>query len=727
MSAPVLPSREPSTGAIAWFVRNRVAANLLLFAISLAGLLTIGSVPQEVLPETETSAVTVRTALPGASAAEVEDGILIPMEDALADVLGVREIAASATDGIGLLTVRVASWAEFERVRNEIRERIESLGVLPAEAEDPVVVELKPERLLLRLSVHGAAGERTLMTAAQLVRDRIEQMPGVAGVEIETGRDFEIAIEIPEERLLRFGLSFDQVAAAIRRQSADVPGGTLRTAEQEVRLAIEAQSVTADDFARIPLISTPEGGLVTVGDVATVTDGFRAVQRRARMNGEPAVVLRVLQAPGARLLDTVNVVNERLPEIGHALPEGLSITPWQDAWRLFDRRKDVLVRNGIEGLALIFLVLFFTLSTRLAVWTAAGLPVAFFGAFLLMPGLGVTLNSLSLFGFILTLGIVVDDAIVVGENVQRHVSGRTDGLDEAATRGVREVLMPAAFGVLTTMAAFAPLFGLPGIWGELMGTLPRVVIPVLAFSLVDAAWILPHHIAHGGLPVRPNRRLAQIRAAFASLLRWTVDILYLPVLRCALRNRVTVLALAVSGLAVVVGMLAGGWLQVEDAPPFDSPVVTVQVTLPPGSSYEATAEVIGQVEEAIQAIREEVRSEHGTDPQDHLLSLAGERLSVGAGGGLGGVASGSGANVGQLTVQLRPSDELPDITAGEIADRLRERIRSLPHGGEVTVSASLLGEEANVSIRITGQDLDRLRKHRSCFAGNWRNTPGWSA
>ena len=721
-SAPPSAGSGPLPGVIPWFVRNRVAANLLLLGISLAGLLTIGGVPQEMIPETDSSAITIRTVFPGAGAEVVEDSVLLGLEDALRDVSGVKEIAGMATEGMGLLTLKLESWADFRSVSDEVRERVESLTTLPADAEDPVISEIAVDRLLLRIAIHGDADERTLTEAAHLAREALARVPGVAKAEIATGRDYEVSIEISESVLTRFGLTFDQVAGAIRRGSADIPGGALRTGEGEVRLRTEAEAVTADDFARIPLIAAPGGGLVTVGDVATVTDGFADVERTARMNGEPAVLLEVMLAPGARLLETADAVHARVREI--ALPEGLSVTPWFDAWELFDSRMEVLVRNGLQGLALIFLVLFFTLSSRLAVWTAAGLPVAFFGAFLMMPGLGVTVNMFTLFAFILTLGIVVDDAIVVGENIQRHVAGKKAGVEEAAVRGVRQVLFPAAFGVLTTMAAFVPLLGLPGIWGDLMGTLPRIVIPVLAFSLLDAAWILPHHMAHGGLRVRPNRRLARMRAGFQSALDWTVDTVYRPTLAWSLQNRLATLALGILALALALGLMAGGWVPVEPAPPFDSDVVAVQISLPPGSSAEATREVVEQLDRAVEQIRREIRAESGVDPLLHRTVLVGQRLPVGPGGPIGGETASSGATIGQLTLQVVPAEERVDFTPREIADRLRDLARTLPHGAEVTVITSLLGQVADISVRISGSDMGELREASASFQSLLREYQG---
>ncbi len=720
---PAPPAGAPS-GALAWFVRNRVAANLMLLGISLAGFLVIGAVPQELLPETQPSAVNIRTVLPGAGAEVIEESVLVPLEEATSDLSGVGEVIGIATDGLGLLSVEVERGADFRSVSEDIRERVESLTTLPADAEEPVVSERTPDPLLLRVAVHAETDERSLREAAHGVRDALAPIPGVATVDIATGRDYEISIEVEEDALTRFGLTLDRVAAALRRGSVDIPGGTIRSERSELRLTTEAEAARAADFARIPLIASPQGGVVRVGDIAVVTDGFEDVERAARMNGEPAVLLEVTLANGARLLETAAEVRARIAELRRDLPPGVSITPWFDAWYLFESRMDVLVRNGLSGLALIFLVLFLTLSSRLAVWTAAGLPVAFFGAFLMMPGLGVTLNMFSLFGFILTLGIVVDDAIVVGENVQRRISAADGGVEAAAVAGVRQVFFPAAFGVLTTMAAFTPMLGLPGIWGELMGTLPRIVLPVLAFSLLDAAWILPHHMAHGGLPVRPSPRLARIRGGFQRGLDLLIARAYRPTLVRALRNRLATVALGVLAVALAGGLLGGGWVPVETTPPFDSDVVTVQIELPPGSSPRAAAEVVAEVESVIVRIREEIRTEHGVDPQRHIAALEGQRLSFGPGGGIGGAAAGAGAAIGQIVLELIPAEERIGFTTREIGDRLRQGASSLPHGGEVTILTSLLGEEADISIRISGPDMERLGAGSEALQGIIREYRG---
>ena len=714
----------PYRGVIAWFVNNRVAANLLLFGIALGGLLTIGGVPQELVPETRPSTVTIRTVFPGAGAETIETSVLAVMEERLRDLEGIREVSGTARPGFGVLAVELEHWADLQTVSDLLRERIESIRALPGDAEEPVIIDAAARRLLLRVAVHGEADERALTETAHLVREELTRVRGVAAVEIATGRDYEIAIEVSGRLLTRFGLTLDQVAAAVRRGSADIAAGSVRTPDREVRLRTEAQAATADAFTRIPILGTEDGGVVTVGDVATVTDAFADVQRVARMNREPAVFLEVMLAPGARLLDTVTAVQAEVGELAATLPSGISLTPWADAWRLFDSRMDVLVRNGLQGLALIFLVLFFTLSTRAAVWTAAGLPVAFFGAFLMMPGLGVTVNMLSMFGFIVTLGIVVDDAIVVGENIQRHVARQRAGASEAAVRGVRQVLFPASFGVLTTMAAFAPLLGVPGVWGELAGTLPRIVIPVLAFSLLDAAWILPHHLAHGGFEVRPSRWLGWTRGRIQTALDWAVACLYRPALRWSVRNPGATVALGVVSLALSLGLIRGRWIPVEPALPFDTDSVRIQVSLPPGATAEATLEVVEEIEAAIERIRDEFRAEHGVDPQKNLAVLVGQRFPLGARGLGAGADDSADPTIGQLIWELAPAEARAEVAPRRIADRLRAVVGSLPHGGEAVVFTSFVGQETDLSVRIRGDRLEDIAPGSSALKALVRESPG---
>ena len=711
-----------STGVIAWFIRNRVAANLIFFGVCLAGYLAIARVPHQVLPETSPAAIRVGVVFPGAEAPVVEEQVLLTLEEALRGIAGVRETSGLATDGAGTFLLLLEGGADAGVVGDAVRARVASLGALPARAEDPVVSEVTVLREILRIAVHGDADERSLREAARQVQDGVAAVPGVVAVGRLTGRDFEVTIEIPQENLTRFGLTFDRVAEAVRGATAETPAGTVRIGNREIRLRAEGAAPRAEDIGRLPLIAMPGGGEVRVGDIGVVTDGFDETGRAAWMNGEPAVFLTVGLSERGRLGETTDRVVAAIRDV--PLPDGFTATPWYSAAEVFDSRLDLMIRNGLAGLGLIFLVLFFTLSTRLAVWTAAGLPFTFFGAFLLMPGLGITLNMVSLFGFIMALGVVVDDAIVVGENVQRHRDAGDQGAEEAAIRGTRQVFFPAAFGVLTTMVAFAPLLGLPGVFGELVADLPRVVIPILAFSLVEVAWILPHHLAHGGLPVRPSRLLARVRATCGRAFGAAVRRVYRPALHWALRNRVATLALAVFSLALAVGLVAGGWVPVVTTVPIEDNSVHILVRLPAGSAPEATRKAVLRLDRVVDAVREDLRSEFGADLERRRAVLVGQQFPLGAGEPLGGEGAHADPAIGQITWRLSPSEDRPFVSNRGVAERLRARMPPAPAGADFSVVAEGLGQRSDLALRVRGADSETVRGASAALGERLRSIPG---
>ena len=713
---------NPSTGVIAWFVRNRVAANLAFFGVTLAGYVTAFGLPHELLPKTSSPAVVVRVLLPGAEAEVVESRVLAPLEEALRGIRGVRETTGLAADEAAALTLVLDAGADIRGIGDRVRERVGSLATLPAEAEDPVVSEIAEYREIFRIAVHGAAGTEDLHEAARRVEDAVAGVSGVSSVERLTGWNRELAIEVPAANLSRFGLTFDQIAAAVRSGAAEVPAGTGQSGRHELRLRTEGAAITAADFAAIPVIAVPEGGSVRLGDVGSVTEGLDAADREAWMNGEPAVFLTVALREGSRLAETT--ARARAVIGGLALPEGIRATPWYFAAEDFEDRLDLMIRNGIAGLGLIFLVLFFTLSTRLAVWTAAGLPFTFFGAFLLMPWLGVTVNLISMFGFLMALGIVVDDAIVVGENVRRRMERGGEPAEEAAIRGARRVLVPAGFGVLTTMAAFAPLLGVPGVYGELIGDVPRMVLPILAFSLIEAALILPHHLAHGGIAVRPSPLLARIRARCQRGFDWTVGTIYRPALAWALDNRMATLAAGVFALSVAFGLTAGGWVPVVANAPMDNNIVILQVTLPASATSDATREVIAGLDAVVDEVRDGIREESGLDVERHRVVLVGQRFPIGVGASFGGLAGGAGAALGQIVWRLTPQEERAGIATRAVADRVRERLRAQPVDAEVSVISDAFGQPADVSIRIRGPGFEELASASAALQSGLGAIPG---
>ena len=722
MDAALPDAEGRSTGVIAWFVRNRVAANLVFFGVCLAGYLSVADIPHQLLPETSASAIRIQVVVPGATAAAVEAEVLLGLEETLRGIGGVGGMNGVAADDVALLALELEPGADARDVGDRVRARLVSLRTLPDDAEDPVVTEVEASPEILRIAVHGDADERSLREAARLVQDAAAAAPGVLSVERLTGRDRELVIEVPEANLTRFGLTFDQVVAAVRRATAEIPAGAMPTRSRDIAVRSEGAAFFAADFARIPLIGAPDGGLVRLGDVASVTDGFDETRREAFLNGEPAVFFTVGLAEGARLRDTTDAVVDAVAAV--PLPDGFTATPWYFASDSFSDRLQMMVRSGLFGLGLIFLVLFFTLSTRLAVWTAAGLPFTFFGAFLLMPGLGVTVNLISMFGFIMALGVVVDDAIVVGESVQSRMDRGREGNEEAAIRGTRRVFSPAAFGVLTTMAAFTPLISVPGVYGELMADLPRIVIPILGFSLLEAALLLPHHLAHGGLKVRPSRRLARIRGLCQSGFDWTIRQAYRPALRWALRNRLATLTLGFFSLSLALGLVAGRWIPVIAGSPMDNNIVNVLVALPPGSPIEETREVVGWLGAVVDEVREDIRGEFGIDVERRRVVLVGQQFPLGVGESFGGQGASAGPTLGQLTWRLIPAEDREAVPTRNAADRVRSRIRQTPVDARISVVTDAFGQQADVSIRISGARLDELRAASRALQAELGGIPG---
>ncbi|MDE2881301.1 MAG: efflux RND transporter permease subunit [Acidobacteriota bacterium] len=714
--------KHRSTGVITWFVRNRVAANLIFFGVCLAGYLAAGGVPHEMLPQTSPSAIQVQVVLPGASAEAVAEQVLIGLEETLRGVSGIGAMNGVAVHGVAVLALELEPGADVREAGDRIRARLSSLATLPSDAENPVVTEVEASTEILRIAVYGEADESSLLEAAHRAQDAVTAVPGVLRVERLTGRDRELVIEIPEENLTRFGLTFDQVTSAVWQATAETPAGTVRRGSREVVVRSKGAAFGADDFARIPLIGAPDGGKVRLGDIGSVVDGFDTTGREAWMNGVPAVLLSVRLAANGRLQETTDGVVDALRAL--ALPDGFTATPWYFAAETFSDRLDMMVRNGLFGLGLIFLVLFFTLSTRLAVWTAAGLPFTFLGAFLLMPGLGVTVNLISMFGFIAALGVVVDDAIVVGESVQSRMDRAREGNEEAAIRGTRKVFVPAAFGVFTTMAAFTPLIGIPGVQGELVADLPRVVIAILGFSLIEAALVLPHHMAHGGLNTSPSRRLARIRGLVQSGFAWTSREVYRPALRWALANRLATLALGFFSLSLALGLVAGRQVPFTSASPVDTNLVNVLVELPPGSPPEATRGVVRWVEGVLDEVRDEIRHEFGVEVERRRAVLVGQQFPVGVGESFGGQSAGAGAALGQVIWRLTPAEDREAAPTRSIADRLRSRLRQAPGDAEISVVTDAFGQQADISIRISGARRDGLRAASSALQTELGGLPG---
>jgi multidrug efflux pump subunit AcrB len=602
----------------------------------------------------------------------------------------------------------------MQRVLGDVKNRIDGITSFPEEAEEPIVQELVIRRQVINVAVSGRVGERTLKEIGRRVRDDLAAQPSITQVELEVARPYEISIELPESTLRRYGLTLEGVAQAVRRASLDLPGGSVETGGGEILLRTQGQAYVGRQFERLPLVTRPDGSRLLLGDVATVVDGFAETDQSARFDGEPAVLVKVYRVGDQDAIEVADTA-KRYVETAD-VPEGVTLTLWQDDTKILKSRRDLLVENGTYGLLLVLLVLSTFLRLRLAGWVALGIPISFLGAIWMMPTLDVTINMISLFAFIVVLGIVVDDAIVVGENIYTHYQRGEEGL-KAAVGGVQEMAVPVTFAVLTTVAAFSPLLAVPGNTGKIMRVIPLIVIPVLAFSLVESLFVLPAHLSKLYHDQKDKKRSRFSRAwrgfqdRFAAFLDRFIHRAYEPFLERALEWRYLTLAVGVAVLILVGGLVAGGWVRFTFLPSVEADNVVAILTMPQGTPPETTAEAVAKLEGAARQVAREIEDETGDNPFRHVLASTGQqpfRTAQGQNaGGTGGTFSGS--HLGEVNIDLAPS-EAREITSQEIADRWRETAGAIPDAVELTFTASLFTVGEAINIQLTGDDLDRLQE-----------------
>ena len=588
---------------------------------------------------------------------------------------------------------------------DDLKTRVDAIETFPERTEKPIISEGRTQIRVVDIAVSGRTDERTLKSVAERVRDELVSLPEITQVEFASVRPYEIAIEVSEQALRRHGLTFDDVARAVRRSSIDLPGGSIRSESSEIRLRTVGQAYRGSEFEDLVLLARADGTRLRVGDVATVVDGFAETDQFGRLDGEPAVVLSVLRTGGESDMAISRAVDDYLERKAPTLPEGIRLTGWMNQAEALIDRLGLMLGNGAAGLALVFALLAVFLELRLAFWVSLGIPISFLGMFMLMPGLDVTANIVSTFAFIMVLGIVVDDAIIVGENVYRHQRRGRNPL-EGALEGVREVATPVFFAVLTTVAAFAPLLFVPGLLGKMMRYVPLVVIPCLLFSLVESLNILPAHLAHR----RTDRRgpWSRFQRALAEGIETLVDRVYRPALAASLRWRYVSLAAGVSMLVLTVGLVLGGRVAFHFFPAPEADVIYATLTMPLGTPAAATAAAAQRLEDSAERLRREVIEQAGTDPLRHVLIAVGNQpLGVAPGPLWGGPSQASGHRA-QVMLELAPPGER-GVRADELGRRWRELTGPMPEALELGFSASDLLPGEDVNVQLVGADPVQLR------------------
>lgn len=595
-------------GAIRWFIDNPVAANLLMILLLIGGALAIPALNKQFFPEIEINSVSVSMVYPGASPREVEEQICARIEEAVHDLRGIKEIRSVAQQGLGTVLIEAAQGYDTSQLTAEIKTRVDAINTFPGDAERPVVVENAYRHLMAVVNIAGDISERELKILGERLRDDLSSEPYVSIVELRDPRPYEVAIEVSEETLRRYGITFNDVVNAIRGSSLNLPAGAIKAASGDIRLQTRGQAYGRVDFEQIPLITQSDGVNITLGDVANVQDGFADIDIQNRFNGQPSHALEVFVTSDPQTLRTSEVVHEWIDRTRPSLPEGVSLTMWRDSSVPFVGRVDTLLKNGIGGLGLVFLVLLLFLRPKLALWVCVGIGVAFMGTFFVLQYTGTSLNMISLFAFLLILGIVVDDAIIVGEAIHTHQTNGYPGV-EGAAMGASSVVKPVMYAVISTMIFFVPMLFMPGDMATAAQAIPVVVILALAFSLIESLWILPSHLAHMG-PERPSqsallRSLETVRSRCADGLVNFSKQQYQPFLERALRHNLLVCGLFLVALVMSLAVYGGGWIRSAFFPQVNSDYIQVEVTLPDGGAFGRSLEVMDRVEQTAIALRDD--------------------------------------------------------------------------------------------------------------------------
>jgi multidrug efflux pump subunit AcrB len=718
--------------AIAWFAENSVAANLLMALIVVSGILAIPVVKLEIFPEMRVDSVSISVPYPGASPEEVEQAICIRVEERIQSVDGVKEITCTAVEGMGAVLVDIEDWADVDQALDDIKAEIDSIDTFPEETEVPTVKQAQLRGKVVSLMVSGNADERTLRALGVEVRDEIVELSGVSMANLTSIRPFEISIEVSENDLRRFGLRFDDIVQAIRRSSLDLPAGSIKTRDGEVVLRTRGQAYRGYDFEDIVVVSQIDGTRVLLGDIATVVDGFAETTKSSRFDGEPAVMIKVMRVGTQDALSVAQAVQAYVAEKSPQMPAGTHLTIWEDESEHLRARLDTMLSNARLGFFMVLCVLALFLRLRLAFWVGLGVPIAMLGAIASLPWFGVSINLLSLTAFIVVLGILVDDAIVVGENVHTHQERGGDPL-KAAIAGTQEVAIPVTFGVLTTIAAFSPLLFLPGSSGEMSRMVPIVVISSLIFSMIESKLILPSHLGHARSRAEKTPRAKwqaweRLQTGIANGLENFLEYRFTPFLDKALEWRYTTLSTGVAILIVALGLMVGGWVRFDFMPSIEADAVVASITLPEGTPASVTSRAVQRLEDAATQLRAEIdgeRSEKQGSAFTHLFTSIGSQPNTSRADSDRGRSRGSmgSPNKGEVVVELVPSKERR-LTSLEVGNRWRELTGEIPDVVALSYTSSMFSSGAPIEVELRGNDGDALAAGAEILKEELRRFPG---
>ncbi len=686
---------------IEWFARNPVAANLLMFAIVIAGLTSaIRAVPVETFPSTERNRVIINTQFRGATPKTVEDGITLRIEEAIADIEGVDEIISRSNEGSSNVTVEIEDGYETRDVLDDIKVRVDALNTLPLDAEKPNISISIRNPVVIFAAISGNVGNKTLRETANRFREGLLTIDEISNVEIQGIANYEMNVQVSPQALDNYNLTLAEIGRAIRFGAADVSAGNVQTRDGDILIRSDGQAYTAEEFARIPIIPNTEGTPITLGQIAEIDDGFEESSLRTTFNGEPAVMIEVRRVGQQSAIQVAAETQAYITKFRSSLPDGVKIGAWDDDSEYLKSRIGAVINSAIYGGILVIILLSLFLRPAVAFWVFLGIPVSFMGAFMFMPYLGSTFNVVTLFSFILVLGIVVDDAIVTGENIYRKIRNGHDPM-EASILGTKEIAVPVTFGILTTAVAFLPLVFLGNSWLAFVGgQLPLIVIPVLLMSLIESKLVLPAHLSHIQLRTEDKEKsfFTRVQQGISHGLERFVENYYQPFLARCLRNKSITLSLIISLAVIVVAWALLGYVKYSQRPSIEGSTVRISLTMPESTGFETIDGHIQRISGVLETLRDKY-----TDPE------TGESVVMNILATSGSSGRSIAPNIGQVRAELQLEEKrVLDVGSRQIAREARQMIGDIPGAKQLGVRSAVFRDNAPINIELSGSDRERM-------------------
>lgn len=711
-------------GSIRWMAQNHVAANLLMMVFVVGGLVMLHHLKQEIFPEVSLDTILIRVLYPGASPEEVEEGIVIKVEEAITGIDGIKELKSQAHEGVGSVEAVLREDADPDVVLQDIKNAVDRITSFPEDAEEPLISKLINKREVVSVVIYGNIAEKPLREMAERIRDELLEYPNITQVELGGVRDYEITISVKDEALRKYNLTIEDIGRVISGASLDIPGGHIKTASGEVLVRLKGKKYHAKDYEDIVVLRGEDGGVLRLRDIAAIRDSFEDIDIMGRFNGMPAAMVKVFRVGDERPIDISNTVNAFVAMRNAAMPPDVRLSVWNDTSEYLKGRMRLLIKNACLGLILVFIVLGAFLEIGLAMWVMLGIPISFLGALFFMPAIGLSINMISLFAFIMALGIVVDDAIVVGENIYEKREKGLKRLD-ASISGAIEVGIPVIFSVLTTIIAFIPLLFIPGVMGKFMKVIPMVVITIFLISLIESLYVLPSHLA-GGKAAGEKRGLL----LWIEKMRWFVSYLldkithgpYKRLLKISLSFRYATCSMAIAALLIAIAIVNGGLIKFTFMPKVESDVIRVYIQMPVGTAFKETEKALKiVVEKGLETVKEfDARRTDGRTIMKGMYSLAGALIPRG-----GPVANASphGSHLANVRLALEPY-EIRGVSSNDVMKRWREKVGEIPGVEVLSFKANLVYVGANIDVQLAHEDPEMLQRVKQTLKDALRRYPG---